>query len=64
VGFTGPTIRCSSFVKDEHYEGWKYPRLINSRSDQFKVFIGPTIKAMEHLVYSHLPEFIKHVPVR
>jgi hypothetical protein len=51
-----------TFVKSECYAMWKHARMINSRSDYFKVFSGPLIKAIEGLVYHH-PAFIKHVPV-
>lgn len=51
-----------SFVKSESYPTYKHARMINSRSDAFKVFSGPMIKAVEQVVYE-LPEFIKHVPV-
>lgn len=53
----------NSFMKKETYPEYKYPRGINSRSDQFKCIFGPYIKAMEEVIYSH-PAFIKHVPVR
>lgn len=52
-----------SFVKDESYPSFKHARIINSRSDVFKVMIGPYIKMMEHVIYQD-PWFIKHVPVR
>lgn len=54
--------KIQSFVKSEPYSEWKHCRLINSRSDYFKVFSGPYFKAIEEVVYG-LPEFIKHVPV-
>jgi len=53
----------NSFMKKETYPEYKYPRGINSRSDEFKCIFGPYIKAMEEVIYSH-PAFIKHVPVR
>lgn len=52
----------NSFMKKETYPEYKYPRGINSRSDEFKCVFGPYIKAMEEVIYSH-PAFIKHVPV-
>lgn len=58
--------QCShidSFVKSECYLEWKYPRMINSRSDAWKAFAGPWISACEEIVYSHYKEFIKHTPV-
>lgn len=61
-----PTERqCShvdSFVKTESYPELKHARMINSRSDAFKVFSGPLFKAVEEVLYQ-LPQFIKHVPV-
>jgi hypothetical protein len=60
-----PTRRqCShvdSFGKSEAYLLYKYLRLINSRSDFFKVFSGPAFKTVESILYM-LPWFIKHVP--
>jgi len=54
--------KISSFVKSESYPTWKHARMINSRSDSFKVFSGPMFKAIEDAIYG-LKEFIKHVPV-
>lgn len=51
-----------TFIKSESYTEPKMARLINSRSDAFKVFSGPAFKAVESVVYD-IPEFIKHVPV-
>lgn len=53
---------CKSFMKDETYPDWKHARGINSRSDEFKCFVGPVFKAIEEQVYK-LHYFIKHVPV-
>lgn len=52
----------NSFMKDETYPEPKFPRGINSRSDEFKTETGPWFKRIEEVVYSH-PYFIKHVPV-
>jgi hypothetical protein len=61
-----PTKRqCShidTFVKTESYTELKHCRMINSRSDYFKVISGPVFKAIEDEVY-RLHPFIKHVPV-
>jgi len=54
--------KLNSFVKAEGYDAYKWPRLINSRSDKFKVWAGPAIKAVEEVVY-RVPEFVKHTPV-
>jgi hypothetical protein len=51
------------FMKDESYPEYKHGRGINSRTDPFKCFIGPTIKAIEEQVYKQ-KEFIKHIPVQ
>lgn len=56
-------FHCKSFIKDETYPDWKHARWINSRTDYFKVHVGPIFKAIEHEVYRH-PSFIKHVPVK
>lgn len=49
---------CKSFIKREFYEDYKHPRLINSRSDAFKVVVGPYIKLIEEIVYRN-PYFVK-----
>lgn len=64
----GPPTRrqCShidSFVKTEAYPMFKHARMINSRSDPFKAWAGPWVSAVEQIVYTHYPNFIKHVPV-
>jgi hypothetical protein len=53
--------RTKSFVKDEFYPEPKYPRLINARGDLMKAYFGPTMKAIEGIVFTH-SEFAKHVP--
>jgi len=54
--------KVKTFVKVESYPSYKFPRLINSRSDVFKVFFGPYARLMEEIVYRD-PHFIKHIPV-
>jgi hypothetical protein len=54
--------KVKSFVKTEAYQEFKHVRMINSRSDQFKVLSGPFFSSLENEVYKH-PAFIKHVPV-
>jgi len=54
--------KVKSFVKDEFYPTFKHARGINSRSDEFKCFVGPVFKAIESEVYKN-HHFIKHVPV-
>jgi hypothetical protein len=51
-----------SFMKDETYETYKHARGINSRTDEFKVAVGPMFKAIEEELFKHR-SFIKHVPV-
>jgi len=57
-------FELNGFMKTETYLKFANPRGINSRSDNFKVAVGPCCKHMEHIVYSHYGEFIKNVPVR
>lgn len=58
----------SSHVKRESYPSYKFPRMINPRSDAVKVVLGPVTKDMERVVYGLVDDglmpFIKHVPVR
>lgn len=54
--------RVSSFIKNEGYDTWKHARWINSRSDEFKCFVGPWISAISKPIFE-LPQFIKTVPV-
>jgi hypothetical protein len=49
-------------VKDEAYPDFKYPRLINSRCDEFKVFSGPLFDAIGKRL-GERPEFVKYIPV-
>jgi len=53
---------CKLFAKDEPYPTYKHLRGINSRSDRFKIEVGPIFKLIESVVYSN-PYFIKHIPV-
>lgn len=57
-------LDLEGFMKTETYLKFANPRGINSRSDRFKVAVGPLCKHMEHITYSHYHEFIKNVPVR
>lgn len=52
-----------SFGKRENYPCYKHLRMINSRSDPWKAWVMPYIKAIEEKVYQD-KWFIKHVPVR
>lgn len=55
--------KCKSFCKAEFYMEPKHARWINSRSDQFKILSGPVFKHIEHVVFSTVKSFIKHVPL-
>jgi len=54
--------RVKSFIKDETYPSYKYPRLINSRVDVAKCLFGPLCWAVSKRVFA-LPQFIKNIPV-
>lgn len=62
VKFINESTKVETFVKDESYSEYKYPRCINARSDGFKLLIGPVIKAIEKEVYKN-PFFIKNVKI-
>jgi len=51
-----------SFMKDEHYVDWKYPRPINSRSDLFKCLVGPIVQLLNESLFK-MKYFIKKIPV-
>lgn len=55
-------LRCKCFGKDEFYPEPKHVRCICSRTDRFKVAVGPTFKAIEKVVFQ-LGWFIKKIPV-
>jgi hypothetical protein len=55
--------KVSAFIKDEPYPEYKHARGIYSRSDIFKMRVGPYFKWIEEQVYRH-PAFVKHVPVK
>jgi hypothetical protein len=54
--------KVKSFIKDETYPEYKYPRIINSRIDAAKCFFGPTVQAVSDKLFA-LPWFIKKIPV-
>jgi len=54
--------KIKMFVKSECYAEIKHARLINSRCDPVKVYIGPAIRSIEEVIYN-LPYFVKHIPV-
>lgn len=53
---------CQSFIKNEFYAEPKFARLINSRSDLFKVLTAPYIKLIEEIIFvkTYPEHFIKH----
>lgn len=53
---------CKSFIKDEFYADYKYPRGINSRTDSMKVVLGPWFKVIEEVLFK-MHYFIKKIPV-
>lgn len=62
LGSQDGDYECKSFVKRETYPSYKFARAINSRSDRYKVSVGPLIAAVEKSLFA-LPWFIKKVPV-
>jgi len=65
---TSSHYKNKSHIKLEKYSDggkfkYKCPRIINSRTDRYKIEVGPYVKLIEHEVYK-LPFFRKHVPVR
>lgn len=49
---------CGTFIKKEFLTEEKFPRLINPRPDEFKAFVAPYIKDIEHrVIYNN--HFIK-----
>jgi len=57
-----PNSRVKAFIKRESYASYKNPRGIYSRSDSFKIFLGPYIKVVEEAVFKS-NYFIKKIPV-
>lgn len=58
---TDEKLRVKCFMKTECYASFmKAARAIMSRSDYYKVFIGPVFKSIEEEVYK-LPYFVKHL---
>ncbi len=55
-------LMCKSFIKDETYPEYKPARGINSRSDEFKVLVGPIIQLVTKQLFQ-LDWFIKKTPI-
>jgi len=51
-----------SFPKTEYYDEFKFPRIINSRCDMFKVFCGPYFHKIEAALFS-LRWFVKGLSI-
>lgn len=47
------TLHLKSFIKRELYPSPKFARIINSRSDLFKVLVAPYIHTIENYIYDH-----------
>jgi hypothetical protein len=43
--------RINNFIKNEFYDAYKHPRMINSRSDFFKCLVGPTFDLVANEVF-------------
>lgn len=54
---------CKSFIKNEIYGKFKFPRTINSRLDPFKIAMGPFVHAVSDEVYKST-YMIKNIPIR
>jgi hypothetical protein len=54
-------VAVKSFIKDEDYPCYKYPRAINSRTDEFKARTGPIFKLIEEELFKN-DLFVKYVP--
>jgi len=57
-----PHCKVNSFQKDETYPTYKAARAINSRTDAFKIRVGPIFKLIEKELFAK-EYFIKHTPV-
>lgn len=51
-----------SFIKDECYPEYKHARAINSRTDEFKICVGPILQLISDRLFA-LPWFIKKIPI-
>lgn len=54
--------KVKSFVKDDHYPEYKFPRGIYSRSDEYKCHVGPFFAKVGDILFK-TKYFIKKVPV-
>lgn len=56
-------LKVKSFIKDETYPTYKHARVINSRTDEFKVMVGPIFQLISDELFK-LPYFIKKIPIQ
>lgn len=56
-------FKVAGFIKEESYPTYKHARMINARSDNFKVCFGPFIQCISDHVFNK-PYFIKNVAVQ
>jgi hypothetical protein len=54
---------CKCFIKAETYPEYKHTRPIKSRTDRFKVYMGPAFQGINEILFSDLESFIKKIPV-
>lgn len=59
---TNESLKCKCFCKAESYEEYKHLRPIKSRSDRWKVEVGPLFSAVNHVLFHH-PCFVKLIPI-
>lgn len=62
--FKRKDFSCKSFIKAETYPEFKYPRPIKSRTDKFKVQVGPIFQGINEQLFKNTKWFIKKIPVK
>jgi len=60
--FTQRDFRCKSFLKDEAYDGAKYPRGINGFEDCITGVLGPIFAIVDAVLFKN-KHFVKSIPV-
>lgn len=60
---TAEHYAVKSFIKDECYPDFKHARAINSRTDEYKITVGPILQLISNKVFS-LKWFIKKIPIK
>lgn len=56
------SLKCKCFCKAETYPEFKHLRPIKSRSDRWKVEVGPLFSAVNRVLFHH-PCFVKLIPI-